>query len=276
MTAKSKNADPVLDWSQLVVHPSHLPDALSSMLEQVLLRGQLPVGARLPSERDLATQLGVSRASVREAIHELLLKGLVARRPGRGTVVVDADGRGLGDSLLGVMLPASRDLRTILDFREAIEPPIAGRAALRATPADIRNLTAGLADMEKAHAPADYAALDRRFHYLVARATHNPLLSRLVEVTAEWMESIRTESLQGPRRQSASLAGHRAILAAIVRHDAAAAAAANVEHVRQIGSIVTDPRAASPDGPGPDPDPAGDPSQPGPITPDTAQGGDGR
>jgi GntR family transcriptional regulator, transcriptional repressor for pyruvate dehydrogenase complex len=275
MTAKSKNADPALDWAQLVVHPSHLPDALSSMLEQVLLQGQLPVGARLPSERDLATQLGVSRASVREAIHELLLKGLVARRPGRGTVVVDADGRGLGDSLLGVMLPASRDLRTILDFREAIEPPIAGRAALRATPADIRNLTAGLGDMEKAHTPADYAALDRRFHYLVARATHNPLLSRLVEVTAEWMESIRKESLQGPRRQSASLAGHRAILAAIVRHDAPAAAAANIEHVRQIGSIVTDAKAASPDGQEPGPGSAGVPSHPGP-TPGTAQGGDGR
>jgi GntR family transcriptional repressor for pyruvate dehydrogenase complex len=238
----------VIDWSKLAVQTSRLPDALSSMLEQVVLTGQVPTGGRLPSERDLATQLGVSRASVREAMHELLLKGLVARRPGRGTVVVDADGRGLGSSLLGVMAPKSRDLRTILDFREAIEPPIAGRAAFRATPADIRNLSAALADMEIARSRADYAALDRRFHYLVARATHNPLLARLVEVTAEWMASIRKTALESPERRTTSLAGHRAILEAIGRHDPVAAFAANVEHIHQIGSIVTDigPSSADP------------------------------
>jgi GntR family transcriptional repressor for pyruvate dehydrogenase complex len=232
--------DPGIDWSKLAVQTSSLPDALSSMLERVVLEGQVPVGARLPSERDLATQLGVSRASVREAIHELLLKGLVARSPGRGTVVVDADGRGLGNSLLGVMAPASRDLKTILDFREAIEPPIAGRAALRATPADIRNLSAAVANMENVRSRVDYAALDQRFHYLVARATHNPLLARLVEVGAEWMASIRETALESPKRRTASLAGHRAILEAITRHDTDAAFAANVAHIHQIGSIVTD------------------------------------
>ncbi len=219
------------------------------MLEQLVLDGQVPIGARLPSERELATQLGVSRASVREAIHELMLKGLVARRPGRGTIVVDADGRGLGDSLLGVMAPALRDLRTILDFREAIEPPIAGRAASTATPADIRNLRAAVGDMEIVRSRSAYADLDRRFHYLVARATHNPLLARLVEVTAEWMASIRETSLEGPTRRAASLAGHRAILDAIARHDAVDAFAANVAHIHQIGSIVTDAVPTDDDGP---------------------------
>jgi GntR family transcriptional repressor for pyruvate dehydrogenase complex len=240
--AEMRDAEPGLDWSQLAVQTSRLPDALSSMLEKVLLQGQVPTGARLPSERELAAQLGVSRASVREAIHELLLKGLVERRPGRGTVVVNADGGGLGDSLLGVMAPGSRDLRSILDFREAIEPPITSRAALRATPADLRNLTTAVAEMEKAGSRADYAGLDRRFHHLVARATHNPLLWRIVEVTAEWMASIRQDALQSPQRRTASLSGHRAILDAIVDHDAAAAAAATVKHIRAIGSIVAEAR----------------------------------
>jgi GntR family transcriptional repressor for pyruvate dehydrogenase complex len=238
--AEMRDAEPGVDWSQLAVHTSRLPDALSSMLEKVLLQGQVPAGARLPSERELAAQLGVSRASVREAIHELLLKGLVERRPGRGTVVVNADGGGLGDSLLGVMAPGSRDLRSILDFREAIEPPITSRAALRATPADLRNLRAAVAEMEKAGSRADFAALDRRFHHLVARATHNPLLWRLVEITAEWMASIRQDALQSPQRRTASLFGHQAILDAIVDHDASAAAAATVEHIREIGSIVAE------------------------------------
>lgn len=234
------------DWSQLAVQTSRLSDALSSMLEQMLAQGQLPAGARLPSERDLAAQLGVSRVSVREAIHELMLKGLVERRPGRGTVVVDADSGRLGDSLLGVMAPGSRDLRSILDFREAIEPPITSRAALRATPADLRSLRAVIADMEKAATRPDYAVLDRRFHHLVARATHNPLLSRVVEVAADWMVSIRQDSLQSPERQSASLAGHREILAAIARQDAEAAAEATVKHIRAIGSIVAETGSGAP------------------------------
>ena len=238
--AASRGAEQVVDWSQLAVQTARLPDALSSMLERVLQQGQLPAGAKLPSERELAAQLGVSRASIREAIHELTLKGLVERRPGRGTVVVNADGGGLGDSLLGVMAPESRDLRSILDFREAIEPPITSRAALRATAADLRNLTAAVGEMEKTGSRADYATLDRRFHHLVARATHNPLLWRIMEITADWMASIRQDALQSPQRRSASLAGHRAILDAIVSHDATAAATATVEHVRAIGSIVAE------------------------------------
>jgi GntR family transcriptional repressor for pyruvate dehydrogenase complex len=228
------------------------------MLERVLQQGQLPAGARLPSERELAAQLGVSRASIREAIHELTLKGRLERRPGRGTVVVSADGGGLGDSLLGVMAPERREIRSILDFREAIEPPITSRAALRATPADLRSLAAAIGEMERAGSQADYATLDRRFHSLVARATHNPLLWRIVEVTADWMASIRQDTLQSPERQTASLAGHRAILDAIVRHDPAAAATATVEHVRSIGSIVA---AANPSVPPTHPlgDPPADP-----------------
>jgi GntR family transcriptional regulator, transcriptional repressor for pyruvate dehydrogenase complex len=227
-----------LDWSRIAVRHSSLPDTVSSMLDEVLADGQVPAGTRLPSERDLAAQLGVSRASVREAIHELMLKGLVTRRPGRGTIVVDAGDRGLGDSLLGVMPPATRDLRMILDFREAIEPPIASRAALRATSADIQNLTAAVRDMEADPSRPDYAELDRRFHDLVARSTHNPLLGKLSAITGDWMASIRGEAFQSPTRRRASLAGHRAILDAIAGRDSTAAAAATIAHVRQIGAIV--------------------------------------
>ncbi len=242
--ASGRDGSPVVDWSQLAVDTASLPDTLSSMIERLLLQGELPAGARLPTERQLAAQLGVSRASVREAIHELRLKGLVERRPGRGTVVLNADGASRGDLLLGMMAPDSRDLRSILDFREAIEPPITSRAALRATPSDLGSLRAVVADMERA-SPAAYGGLDRHFHLLVARTTHNPLLERLADVTAEWMASIRRDSLQSPQRRTASMSGHRAILDAIVRHDAEAAAAATLAHVRSVGSILTDSAPAT-------------------------------
>jgi len=239
-----------VDWSRLAVNRSRVPETLSSLLDGMIAEGHVSPGTRLPSERELAVLLGVSRASVREAIHELTLKGLVTREQGRGTVVKETDGRGLGASLLGLLEPASREVRTILDFREAIEPPIAARAAQRATPSDIRNLTAVLDEMARAPSRADFAAMDRRFHQVVARTTHNPLLGRVVEVTAEWMASIRREVHQSARRRRASLAGHEAIVEAIARHDPDAAASATIDHIRLIGNILTERRA----------DPAGAPS----------------
>jgi GntR family transcriptional repressor for pyruvate dehydrogenase complex len=231
-----------VDWSQLAVRRSGVPETLSSLLDGMIAQGEVPAGTRLPGERELASLLGVSRASVREAIHELTLKGLVTRGPGRGTVVVEPDGHALGTSLLGLMDSTSRELRAILDFREAIEPPIAARAAQRATPADIRNLTQIIDEMITAPSRSDFAVMDRRFHHTVARATHNPLLGRVVEVTAEWMASIRTEVHQSPRRRRASLAGHKAIVDAVVRHDADAAASATSDHIRLIGTILAEPR----------------------------------
>jgi GntR family transcriptional repressor for pyruvate dehydrogenase complex len=242
-TGRSKAASRDVDWSQLAIRRSRVPEALSSLLDGMIAEGDVPAGTRLPGERQLASLLSVSRASVREAIHELTLKGLVTRGPGRGTVVVESNGHGLGTSLLGLMDPAARELRTILDFREAIEPPIAARAAQRATPADIRNLNEILDEMATAPSRADFAVMDRRFHHSVARATHNPLLGRAVEVTAEWMSSIRKEVHQSAQRRRASLDGHRAIVNAIVRHDAVAAAAATTDHIRLIGTIVAEPRA---------------------------------
>jgi GntR family transcriptional repressor for pyruvate dehydrogenase complex len=248
-TGRSRAAGRDVDWSQLAVRRSRVPETLSSLLDSMIAQGDVPAGTRLPSERELASLLGVSRASVREAIHELTLKGLVSRGPGRGTIVVEPDGRALGTSLLGLMDSASRELRTILDFREAIEPPIAARAAQRATPADIRNLNEILDEMATAPSRADFAFMDRRFHHTVARATHNPLLGRVVEVTAEWMASIREEVHQGVRRRRASLAGHRAIVEAIIGHDADAAASATTDHVRLIGTILTEPQGGNGHGP---------------------------
>ncbi|MEA2256189.1 MAG: GntR family transcriptional regulator, transcriptional repressor for pyruvate dehydrogenase complex, partial [Solirubrobacteraceae bacterium] len=92
--------------------PAQVTDGLSTTLEQMIEDGALGDADRLPPERELAQRLGVSRTSLREALHELELKGLIDRRPGRGTVVV----AGRGDSLLGHMEAAERGLREVMDL----------------------------------------------------------------------------------------------------------------------------------------------------------------
>lgn len=232
-------ATPSIDWSALATRPVHVSDNLSAKLEQMIVRGELARGARLPPEREFAVQLGVSRASVREALRELELKGMVDRRPGRGTIVADA-GRTLhSGSLLAVMSDAERTVAEVMDLRAAIEPPIASRAASRATPRDVERLTAIHREMERNRSAARAAELDVEFHQEIGRAARNPLLMKLVEVASEWMTPSRNGPLLSRQRRGRSLQAHGRILNAIAAHDPDAASAAMAEHIADVNRLLT-------------------------------------
>jgi GntR family transcriptional regulator, transcriptional repressor for pyruvate dehydrogenase complex len=212
--AKVAQSSPV-DWTAMPIRASKLSDAVYDVLERLITSGQLPPGSRLPAERQLSTQLGVSRNSVREAVHELELKRLVERRSGRGTVVLDAAAGNPHGSLLDEVTAADRDLAEIMDFRLAVEPPIAALAAERTTRGNLRRLAAVLDDMARQSEPGRVAQLDYDFHAAVARTT-----------------------LQSQKRRAASLDGHRRIYAAIAAHDASAAHEAMVDHVLEVRKII--------------------------------------
>ena len=229
-------------WRELlgsirIEHPAPgeaLIEVVAAHLETVVREAGLRPGDRLPPERYLAAALGVSRGTVREALRELELKGLVERRQGAGTVVADPDPGGIGDDLIGRLDADARTWVEVMDLREAIEVPIAERAARYATRSDLRRLAAVLDEMEGARDAARYAELDARFHRLVAEASHNPLLVKVVEFTSRWLELTRRSRLQSARRRARWLEGHRAVYAAIARGDPGGAAAAMREHIRTI------------------------------------------
>ncbi len=238
----ARPAQPEVAWSALPLRAAKRSDAVYDILEQLIVTRQLPPGSRLPPERDLAVQLGVSRNSVREAVHELELKRLVERRSGRGTMVLDPRSSAPG-ALLNELAPEERDLLEIMDFRLTIEPPIAGLAAERTTRGGLTRLARLLDEMADESNPARVAELDYDFHAAVARATHNRLLVRLHEVSSEWLRQSRREALQSQRRRAASLAGHRQIYEAIKVGDRARAQDAMVAHIEQVRSII-EPHAA--------------------------------
>jgi GntR family transcriptional repressor for pyruvate dehydrogenase complex len=126
----------------------------------------------------------------------------------------------------------------LMDLRAAIEPPIAVRAAERATTEDAERLVSLVARMETAALPSEVAQLDIEFHRAVAEATHNPLLVELVEFGSHWTRATREESLQTRERHALSLAGHRQVLRAIEAHDGPAAAAAMAHHVRGVALFI--------------------------------------
>jgi GntR family transcriptional regulator, transcriptional repressor for pyruvate dehydrogenase complex len=225
-----------INWATLAPRAYGVPEELAARLERWLRDGSIAPGAKLPPERELAQQLGVSRASLREAMHELTLKGLLARKPGRGTVVLAPSGP--LNHLLGNLDRATRDIREVADFRQVFEPHIAELAATRATPSNLRELHE-LCDVDaKAMTAADSVERDERFHSGLAHATHNTLLVALATTSSEWVHDLRLEAQRPARARVTSWSQHRDILAAIGRRDGGAARIAMREHIRTFADTV--------------------------------------
>ncbi len=228
-----------IDWTALSPTPVRLSASVAAQIEEMVTSGQLQSGRRLPSERRLAELLSVSRGSVREAITELEVKGLVTRRPGAGTHI-----RRPSHSLLtGPIVSGAglSDLETteLLDLREALEPAIAARAAERATTADVEAIRTLAAAFETTRGDIEQRVkLDAEFHQAIARAAHNGLLAGLVERFMHALDATRRASAQSASRFRMSKLAHRKIAAAIADGDPEAACEEMLEHVRAITAFM--------------------------------------
>src|SRR5579863_1677743 len=210
---------------------------VARVLERHILENLKP-GDLLPPERQLVDMLGVSRGSVRDAIRSLELKGLLEPRQGVGTVVCDP-GVSVVDPLAKALLDKCRLIAELIDVRKMIEPPVAARAALHASPEDIAEMEDILARQEiKVRHGEPATEEDTEFHYAMALASHNHAVVKVVEALMDLLRETRQRSLQGKGRPQKSLAGHRRILAALKRHDPAAAETAVNRHLQQIENIA--------------------------------------
>ena len=195
----------------------------------------LRAGDRLPSERDLAERLGVSRASVKQAIVVLEVQGLVDVRHGGGTYLR----RDHFDVEPVEELVARRQrLPDVLEAREALETKLAELAAARRTGDDLATIDAALEYMAEEVARGESGAEgDRRFHAAVTAAAYSSLLAEFMRSIAEQITESRNESLRQPRRPPRSLAQHRKIADAIRAGDPKAAAAAMRKHVQTVSEV---------------------------------------
>ncbi|MCT2588120.1 FadR/GntR family transcriptional regulator [Actinophytocola gossypii] len=195
----------------------------------------LRAGDRLPSERDLAERLGVSRASVKQAIVVLEVQGLLDVRHGGGTYL-------RRDSLdvepVEELMARRRRLPDVLEAREALETKLAELAARRRTDADLAAIDAALAHMAQevdAGDPGEEG--DRRFHAAVTAAASSSILAEFMRSIADQITESRHESLRQPGRPARSLGQHRRIAEAIRAGDPRAAAAAMRRHVQTVSKV---------------------------------------
>ncbi len=214
---------------------SRLYERIVEQIEAQVLSGNLKYGDRLPTERELAEQFGVSRTAVREAVKALREKGLVQGHPGRGTFITDGTSRAMRDSL-GLMMKIGADTGAdnVVEVREILEPEIAALAATRATLDDLARLREAVATMDEALNDADaFIEADMDFHLALAGATQNSVVCALIDPVVDLLREQRKRIflVNGAARGQYH---HKRILEAIERRDPEAARAAMRAHLAQV------------------------------------------
>jgi GntR family transcriptional regulator, transcriptional repressor for pyruvate dehydrogenase complex len=223
-----------------VVRKNKVYEEVAQQIERLILKKLRP-GDKLPSERELAEILKVSRSSIRDAIRGLELRGLVEPRQGAGTIVRESAAEPLANPFASALKRRKEMVSELLDFRKMLEPPLAARAATHASADEISEMEEILQRQETKHSQGEPAvAEDAEFHYSVALASGNSVVLKVLDIIMDLLRDTRERSLQVEGRPQKSLAGHRRILAAIKRHDAEGAKSAMRRHIEDVEEIVLD------------------------------------
>ncbi len=223
--------------------PSRLADTVASELERRILEGSLKPGDRLPAERALAIDMGVSRPSLREAIQKLVIKGLLTTRHGGGTHVTDRLEAHFVDPWRDMLKGHDLLHRDLLEFRQMLESQAASLAARRATDVDIARLDALYEALQATYDRDDLPACidaDVAFHLAIAETSHNVLVGHLTSSLMRLIHGHVSTNLGYLHTRQPSWdqlkSQHEAIWQAIRQHqpqEAALAASAHIEFVRQ-------------------------------------------
>jgi DNA-binding FadR family transcriptional regulator len=215
--------------------PAQAKETALGRLRMLIDTSDVQTAGRLPPERILADQIGVSRRAVRHALDLLEAEGRITRQQGRGTLICDAHTGAfdLSDQLAKITNPVDT-----LEARMAIEPALARLAALRATPADLDKLFEAADASRNAKDPISYEKADTAFHRRIAIAARNPLLVTIFEAVLHvasdraWRHG--RETAHCINNQARYAAAHRKIAAAICERNPTSAEDAMRAHLAMV------------------------------------------
>ena len=231
----------------LDISPVNVPkaaDVLAGILREKILGGDLNEGMSLPNERDLGSQAGLSRASVREALRILEGEGLIATRIGRngGSAVVRPSSAAIERSV-GIFIRGQRiRFEAVLETRAAIEPPSARFAALHRSDADLDEIEKAHLKLQQASQAEDvpgYVRANLDWHVQVVRASHNELLMAFISAVSQSVYlATDLEGFNSVTVRNAVIRAHRRVMDAIRARDGDAAARRMDRHVAAYISDV--------------------------------------
>lgn len=233
------------------IQQRRLSDEIVEQLETMILEGVLQAGERLPAERKLAEQFGVSRPSLREAIQKMVAKGLLVSRQGGGNYVNQEVGTTFSDPLLGLLAEKHDAQKDLLEFRHTLEGACAYYAALRATPADHERLAAAFAQLEACYEGSaencrvEEGLADARFHLAIAEASHNVVLLHTIRGLFDLLRGNVITNIGGMYTQRSEtramlIEQHRSLYQAIKAGDAEQARQLSNQHIEYVCEVLAE------------------------------------
>ncbi|MDM7932668.1 FCD domain-containing protein [Tabrizicola sp.] len=231
----------------LKVTPEKLSHSVVRQIEQLILRGILRPGERLPSERDMAEKLGVSRPSLRDAIADLADRGLLSSRAGSGVFVAEVLGSAFSPALIQLFATHEEAVFDYIAFRRDMEGLAAERAARLGSETDLRLIATIFAKMEAAHQkrdPTDEAELDAEFHMAIIEASHNVLMLHMLRSMFDLLRQgvfyNRQVMFRNRMTRDQLLDQHRAMNDAVQARDPVGARAAVEAHLNFVEQAFID------------------------------------
>jgi len=160
------------------VHPKKVSAIAAEQIIEAIRDGSFAIGAKLPSEFELADRMGLSRPSIREALSALQAVGLIESRPGSGNYVLKSASSNEEDNVPHLIESEACCLE-VMEAREALEPPVAALVARKVTPEKIINLKEAISEMQIQAQSGDftsYIEADKKFHLALVDAVENKLI----------------------------------------------------------------------------------------------------
>ncbi len=231
--------DDILDFP---LHRDRLYEQVADQIERLIVSDSLRPGDKLPSERELAEQLKVSRTVIREATRVLSVRGLVEVKPGSGTYIQELSPSN-ASAPIGLFLKLRRAadaFENLLEIRYTLEVAIAGLAAERATGEDIAVMEAAIEAMAAHVEDAEqFVQHDLAFHSGLAAATHNDLYGVLLTPITDLLLDFRLTAYRYDAQSAieGGLTYHRRILSQVRARDAEGARQAMRDHLHQAQNL---------------------------------------
>jgi GntR family transcriptional repressor for pyruvate dehydrogenase complex len=224
------------------LHAPRRTDGIVAHVKDLILRGAVGPGERLPSERELARAWRVGRPSVREALQQLEAMGFVEVRAARGSFVRSLTPQGIEEPLRRAAAEERTIVAQVLDVRMALEGWIAAEAARAATDEQIARVSSIVLQLTQAAERGEpLSSLDAEFHRAIVEATGNTVMRHMLDSLTSLGATVRSFKRRIGFRQTQPLAfteHHREVARALAARDGDAARAAMVAHLQMAKDMV--------------------------------------
>jgi GntR family transcriptional repressor for pyruvate dehydrogenase complex len=204
-----------------------------------LIRGIWAQGEKIPAERELCNKLGVGRASLREALKALEIMGMIETRLGDGTYVCKRSDFFSRPLLWAIVSSSEADARELVEARTLIEVELAGLAAERATPENLKQISEQLRNMERAKKnPQEFVQADVNFHLAIGQAASSTILNNALHLIRNLLQQWVLSAVVVKGVTEKAYAQHKRVLQAIEKRDSTAARREMRNHLHDMAGFV--------------------------------------